>query len=213
MLIDDWWEPFRQDDLIRLLTDSRTDVVRTPGELLRVVRQAVTAYEASLHGFGGGAELLWSANRPRPETDLSIDLARYLRQHFARRSVVLNREVELRPASDNAAIQGERSDILVQASQAGRPTLSLVIEIKGSWNAEKYTGYERQLVRRYLVHPEADAGLHVVFWFDRDSWDPGHGKRAKSPADRQAVIRQLSMKRPASSKPLDHAVIDASRVT
>ena len=126
---------------------------------------------------------------------------------------MLNREVELRPASENAAIRGERSDILVQATQTDRPTLSLVIEIKGSWNREKYTGYDRQLVRRYLAHPEADAGLHVVFWFDRDTWDPADGRRENSPRDKQVLIGQLSAKRPASSKPVDHAVIDSSRRT
>ena len=210
-MVDDWWQPFKQDELIRLLTESGTGVVHTPGELLRVVAHAITLYEASLRGIGGGVELLWAEDRPRQETVLSIDLARFLKQHFAGRNIVLNREVEVKPASENPILEGERSDILVQATEVGRPTVSLVVEIKGSWNPEKYTGYERQLVTRYLASPEAGCGLHVVFWFDRDSWDIDDSRRKNSPKDKLAVVRQLCSKRPLSTKPIDHVVIDAGR--
>ena len=211
VLVDDWWEPFELGQLAQLLSDARATIVRSPDELLQTMRQALRAYQESLRGIGGGAELLWSSNVPRQETDLSIDLMRFLRVYFDRSNVVLNREVELRPASDVEDVRGERSDILVQAAHSERPPITLVIEIKGSWHTEKYTGYERQLVGRYLTHPDVGAGLHVVFWFPRVSWEPSDGRRSKSPASRSRVERELAAKKPTAAKPLDHAVVDVSR--
>ena len=211
VLVDDWWEPLTLDQFIRILADSRADVVRSGDELLRVVRRAIESYEQSLHGIGGGAELLWSGGRPRPETELSIDLMRYLRLFMARSNVILNREVELRPASTDESIRGERSDILIEASHPDRPTISLVIEIKGSWNAEKYSGYQKQLTDRYLAHPDVAAGLHLVYWFDKESWDTADARRRRSPKLKAQVLRQLESLAPQSSKPVGHAVVNGSR--
>ena len=211
VLVDDWWEPLQLNELIRILSDPGADVVRSADELLSVVRRAIHTYDESLRAIGGGAELLWEAGTPRLETELSIDLMRYLRLFFARSNVILNREVELRPASMSDSIRGERSDILLQAAHVDRPPISLVVEIKGSWNDQKYTGYQRQLVDRYLAHDDVGAGLHVVFWFGRASWDIDDSQRNRSPQSKEQVLRQLQRKKPESSKPIDHVVIDGSR--
>ncbi len=211
VLVDDWWEPLSVAELARLMSDTDVRIVRTADELLRELCRALASYQSSLHGVGGGADLLWNGDRPRKETELSIDLMRYLRVYFRRSNVILNREVELRPASADDAIRGERSDVLIEATDPDRATISLVVEIKGSWHAEKYSGYRTQLVERYLRHPDVGAGLHLVYWFDRESWAIEDGRRKRSPASPSRVAKELEVKRPRSTKAVAHFVVDASR--
>jgi len=205
------WTPFESNEVVPFLTDDATAVVSDPAQLLDVLVEAVEAYQRSLHLSGGGAELLWgSDNRPVDEQRLSIDLNRYLRQRLTEgRRVILNREVELKPAIDHSGVRGERSDILVHA-EGPSGMITAVLELKGSWNRERVSGYKGQLVDRYLSHADVHCGLHLVFWFSRDEWDRSDPRRNDSPADKSRLELQLLKGRPSCDKPIAHQVIDAS---
>src|SRR5678809_388181 len=62
-------------------------------------------------------------------------------------------------------------------------TLSLVIEVKGSWNAGLVTSMETQLVQDYLSQNQhAVGGLYVAGWYSSPAWDPGDRRRARANA-------------------------------
>ncbi len=64
-----------------------------------------------------------------------------------------------------------------------RPTV--LIEVKGDWNAEVETALRTQLVDRYLRGKGLRCGLYVVFWF------AGEGSDAEERAQREALEQTL----------------------
>jgi hypothetical protein len=211
-LLDRWSVPWTQPGILGQLESPQASAIRSSADLLSVLMEALERYQQVLHGSGGGTETLWSADGlPREEMLLSVDLLKFLRVHLSGRGVVIDREVELLPAVDYGNIRGRRSDIVVQTLDDKLEALRAVIEIKGSWNREKYSGYREQLVDRYLSHPDIHAGVHLVFWFDQDSWQEGDWRRAASPNKRSTVLKRLDATRPSSMKPIDHFVVSAAR--
>ncbi len=188
-LLETNWTPLPPEKVAIVLDEPNVAVLTTANDVVALIRRGLDAYQDSLHAAGGGAELLRNNGYPVTETALSIDLVRFLRTWFGRYPLFADREVELRPiaewrtgGSDSPPWRGERSDILVRAIGADR-TFAVVVELKGSWNENWDTAAQTQLVDRYLVHPDLDAGIYVVFWFDRETW-PTEGndlRRAKSP--------------------------------
>jgi hypothetical protein len=83
----------------------------------------------------------------------------------AARGVVLNREVQPR--------RGTKTDVLVDAvsldAEAGR--LTLVIEVKGCWNAKIKTALQTQLVDEYLIPNGWSFGIYLVGWFICPKWN------------------------------------------
>jgi hypothetical protein len=98
--------------------------------------------------------------------------------------VAVNREVVIRPG--RVGTQGERTDILVEASvavRAGGPVLEplqVIIEVKGNWNPELKTAVQDQLCR-YLKKNSCRHGLYLVGWFAREHWHKGDRRREKAP--------------------------------
>jgi hypothetical protein len=93
----------------------------------------------------------------------------------------VNREVQVAPAATGV---GERNDLLVQCSAGGTgEPFSVVIEVKGAWNAELKTAADQQLAKRYLDAETRRCGIYLVFFFDREMWakDDGRRKRCAKP--------------------------------
>ncbi len=215
-LLETHWAPLPPEKVAIVLDEPDCAVLTTTDDVVAAIRRALIAYQKSLHATGGGLELLREHGKPRSEQTLSIDLLRFLRTWFGGQSVVADREVELRPIAEWRASgvdpppwTGERADILVHAIGPDR-TFAVVIELKGSWNAEWGTAAQTQLVDRYLVHPDVDGGIYVVFWFDRDSWPTDDARRARSPASVTVVQSKLDEWNPSGViKPVLTFVVNA----
>ncbi|WP_169810939.1 hypothetical protein, partial [Nocardia amikacinitolerans] len=104
---------------------------------------------------------------------------------LAERSIVVNREVVIQPTGPNDA--GQRPDILVDAvppqPTLNTPTITIPIEIKGSWHKNLLTAPHDQLLP-YIRMTNSTAGIYLVAWFPLDQWTAtGDG-----PARRRATV-------------------------
>ncbi|MFI1376100.1 hypothetical protein ACH4UY_29340 [Streptomyces longwoodensis] len=166
------------EQLIRLVTDHQTRLVRDARQLLDLVCESLAALEEDLQGYNGTAVTLWNRNQhrftsatqcwPCWEDDLSDAVASFLRRDIGGHRVVVNREVQVR----RDGLPGLRTDIQIEApapADTGQHTLRVIIEAKGCWNPELPTTARTQL-RAYLSEPDT-AGLLLVGYFDCSRWN------------------------------------------
>ncbi|MCI4044021.1 hypothetical protein [Streptomyces sp. TRM75563] len=196
------WMQVRPEDVMRVLQDPSRRVIRTSTDLIDVVQEILEEVGRDLPSHG---ELLWDRTpgkrprkkpvtatedeaipdvwRPKPESALCAYLAHELNLRLAGHRVAVNREVLIRPTDPYGA--GDRTDILIEAlpsagddpSEASRPNVKLVIEVKGAWNDEVLTAQEEQLSGRYLPEARTDAGIFLVGWYPIELWDAVGDKR------------------------------------
>lgn len=199
------WRPPSSNELAGLLIDPRRRLVRSDAELLGVLLEVFDAVAADLPTHG---ELLWNYLRgqetvaddvvdqepwaPKLEGSLQAYLAHELRLRLGRGGAVVNREVLVKPTSAEGA--GTRTDILVEAVErhglSGEAIRSAaVIEIKGNWNRELFTGMRDQLVDDYLPNLASTAGVYLVGWFPLEHWTVHSGRRRDVPRRSAEEVR------------------------
>lgn len=187
------WRPVAPRELLELARSANRRVVQSSPHLLECVLDAPKKYEAELHAETPAVMDLWSYKTtsqikvywPKDENDLSDHLKRFLKRELT--DVLVNREVEIRPTEGARA--GQRTDLLIQAKSAGTPERAeVVIEVKGSWNADLESDLEQQLVERYLTGGTLRCGVYVIGWFASTSWDATEQRRqATARRDKAAV--------------------------
>jgi hypothetical protein len=151
---------------------------------------------------------------PKDENNVSDCLARHLKRDLEAHSVHVARESELRQGTPEA--EGDEPDLVVTAPSASGngEKLSVVVEVKCSWNKETVTGMEQQLLQRYLRG--LPCGIYIVAHFDCASWaDTDYRKKqmfsGNSVAELTAVLEAERQRLMASSPlRLDLVVLDAS---
>lgn len=178
------WIPCEPQEIIELARNPSARLVRTGEDLLDVVRESVVRLEGLLHGETPAARFLWdeSVHKPKDESAISDYIKQHLNFDLVKSSVIVNREVEIRPPLDGA--KGEETDIHVDAAV---PTtepgtlkrISVVIEVKGCWNRDLNHAMKTQLVDRYLKG--GGYGLYVVAWFLCSGWGDDDYRREKTP--------------------------------
>jgi hypothetical protein len=114
-------------------------------------------------------EIKGTVYTPKEEERLSDYITRQLRQDLERRGITLTRESEVRVQN--------RTDILVKVPPkigANGDLLSVIIEVKGSWNKDALSSIQSQLADRYLDSEDTEygtsRGIYLVVWFDLDRW-------------------------------------------
>ena len=167
-----WQCPTYDAKSIHLLLDGNDSVllVNTPETLLCIVVSALEKYNLLLSGKKSHrAKLLWNVQkRPKrvthkDEEDLSDDMRDFL--DGALRGLVLNREVQLNRGRHGEP--GARTDLWIEAvDNNSKDTLSLCVEVKGSWNRSAKNAIEKQLIHKYMGDGGADAGILALGWFD-----------------------------------------------
>lgn len=173
----DAWVPFGAAELVAVMKLAAGRVIRTEAELHAVVMEELQQIndKISARGVLPAVYFLWDeeSSRPKHEPRLSDWLALELRDRLSTRGAVVNREVQVR--SHNPKGVGERTDILIEVSTAGKPStpdevLRLVIEVKGCWNRDLLSSPEKQLRDDYMRAMQAENGIYLVFWFLCDRW-------------------------------------------
>ena len=208
------WERPNFQALFAMPSCADLRVVRSTGELLDAVCDALELYQERLHGSFNEVDALWSDDGGRPPTywpksELSFS------KHVANRlqdllSASVYNEVEVKPRSGD--LPGERCDILV-TSRTGSTEHRVVIEAKCQWNEGLMTSLRDQLVGRYLGSLPGAHGVYLVGWF--------HSSRAASRAtqklrhwpERQALSAALSEQAAQAStaqRRVRYLAIDAS---
>lgn len=177
------WTPCEPKEIIELARNPSARLVRTGEDLLSIVKESLARLEGLLHGETPAARFLWdeSVSRPKDESAISDYIKQHLNLDLIKNSVIVNREVEIRPALGIA--KGEETDIHVDVAvpthQPGTlKRISLVVEVKGCWNQDLNHAMKTQLVNRYLK--EGGYGLYVVAWFLCPRWGDDY-RRERTP--------------------------------
>lgn len=101
---------------------------------------------------------------PKGETALSDYIQRYLKRVLD--EAIVSREVSVRP--------GNYTDLYISTftgeEENEEQEVSVVVEVKGSWNPEVYKGIQNQLVENYLAEASCRFGLYFVGWHFCEAW-------------------------------------------
>lgn len=193
------WLPYNPANLLKVILDTRLRLVQNAEQLLEVVIESLRRLEVTFRDETSAWRDVWDrlplptpetqtstrrrrrrafTYRPIDENEFSDYVKRHLQADLGQRGIIANREVVIR--SD------ERVDIRIDAvTRTTREELderlSLIIEVKGSWNTELMTAMQTQLVDRYLRDNHCRYGLYLVGWFNCDAWDSQDDRKRRAP--------------------------------
>ncbi|SIN91326.1 NACHT domain-containing protein [Agromyces cerinus] len=191
------WIPLTRIQLRDLIGQADARLVRSPQDLLNLVLWALARIQSRLQSDTPESHLLWDTHsrRPKSEDEISDYVRNALLQEVAGNGIVVNREVQVRRNRPSGV--PERTDLRIDAlrseSASGDATLTVIVESKGSWNAELVDALEGQLVDRYLRDHPGAGGVYLVFWFDGDYWSDQDPRRAPALSrTRELVEARLS---------------------
>ncbi len=149
--------------------------------LRRVIASVLRSATDKLQGINPQVQLLWTDPPPEPrgEQKLSDWIAAFLEYELQGRAIVVGRETQIR-ASVSGKGRGESIDLKIDAVAGkftqGPPIVSVMVEVKGSWNRDLMTAMESQLVERYLTG-QITQGIYVTGYFAADTWKDSDRKR------------------------------------
>jgi len=188
------WMPPSPGEIIALVSKADARLVRNGQDLIEVLIESLNQLELLLQGITPSAEDLWDEVpklrgegrifRPIRETSMSDYIKRHLDKTLRGAGVILNREVEIRPALGGK--KGEDTDIFVDVvvpqGESGRvQRISAVIEVKGCWNPDLAHAMKNQLVDRYMTESGINYGIYAVGWFVCPQWDQRDSRYRRAP--------------------------------
>lgn len=197
------WSTPSPRQLKDVLTNSQNRLVRSEMELLSIVEESLLRLQKKLQGNNPTAFFLWDKSPskgnkpskyvPKDENSLSDFIKLHLDYDLVARSLVVNREIEIRRTTGHK--DGARPDIYVQAFTHENPSdsFSLVIEVKGCWHPKVGTSMSTQLKDKYLSRYKSNIGLYLVGWyFCRHFPDPKKRSKKSFETKMKHQARQLS---------------------
>jgi len=183
------WEPPRPKEILAIAADQSKRFVESGEQLLGVVLESLNRLQRELHGDLAAVGDLWNSQNtdwwPKQEEDISDYIARFLRRDLVDRGIVINREVQIRRGR-RGEMPGQSTDIHVDATQPEGSkrdrygVISLIIEVKGSWNDGLMTDMEHQLRDRYMKNNSCRVGIYAAAHFSAERWIATDGRRTKS---------------------------------
>ncbi|MEW6306596.1 MAG: hypothetical protein AB1705_24285 [Verrucomicrobiota bacterium] len=177
------WSPPTPEIFLLLAQRAEGRLVKDTDDLLDVVVESLARFQVQLtQSTLPRSERFWHWDgadnnrknfRHRDEAFLSDEVASWLRDDLSRRGIVIGREVQTR--------RGQRTDVYVDAiardeSSSSLKTVTVVIEVKGCWNAEVRTAVDSQLVGDYLRPNGLTHGIYLVGWFVCALWEKPQNK-------------------------------------
>lgn len=186
------WTPPTPQELRALCSDTLKRRIGGPNDLLAVVMESLERIHAWMVGETPQVRLLWNDPDgrcwPIDENALSDYLKVELTKDLDQRGVFIGRELEIRRTAPSTA--GQRVDLRVTVSTTddnGLPSgsASVIVEVKGNWNAELETAMESQLVKRYLQENQCQHGIYLVGWYGSAKWDASDNRKAR--AERRGI--------------------------
>jgi hypothetical protein len=208
------WQRAPLDALFAMPSRADLHMVRSAGELLDAVCDALELYQERLHGSSNEVDALWSDDGgrqptywPKNEVTLSKHVANRLQDLL---SASVYNEVEVKPRSGD--VPGERCDILV-TTRAGSIVHRVVIEAKCQWNKDLMTSLGAQLVDRYLGSLPGTYGVYLVGWFHSSRAAPTARPKLRQWSNRRALSAALSeqaAQASTSNRRVKYVAIDAS---
>lgn len=165
------WPAPDPSTVIRLARHADLRIVQNANQLLGLVEESLARLQAKVNGSISLSKFLWNfssrTKRPKSEEDVSDFVAAMLQEDLVGRGIVINREVRIQ--------RRQRTDIHIDAiaeasAGAAYQQASVIVEVKGCWNAELRAAMKQQLVDRYLVTENFKHGIYLVAWFLCEAW-------------------------------------------
>ena len=104
---------------------------------------------------------------PKNEDDLSSLVKAHLDEDIKPLGMIVSREVEI----NRKDFTDIRIDCPITEYRTQLPIkLSVIIEVKGSWNKDLNTSMKKQLFERYLSEIGCQDGIYLVGWFSCPQW-------------------------------------------
>lgn len=182
-LRESWIAP-SPGELAPIFKSRSTRLIRSEGELQRVLMESLERLAAKLQGELPAVEDLWNRNpnKPKDEEALSDYINRFLTDDLGRKGVIALREVQIKKSSKGQ--KGERTDIHVDSiseptTDSSRARHTVVIEVKGCWNSGVMKDMDRQLDKRYLAEFKSSHGIYLVGCFCCPAWSEDDGRNKK----------------------------------
>lgn len=198
------WAPPAPVQLLELTRNAGARLVRSEGELLRVVLESLQRYERELQGETPGNFTLWDRQarepkaasgvssgakapagakppdrfRPKEEERISDALKLHLGRDLSGRLLTAVREVELHTGADytDLYVTAPIQDAVGGAIEA---VVRIIVEVKGCWHPEVREAMQTKLRDRYLSDNDCHHGLYVVGWFYCDNWDASDYRKGR----------------------------------
>jgi hypothetical protein len=213
------WRPITIPELLSLAGRQHLRFVESAAQLADVILEALDRLARLLHSETPLVGFLWNEvrvqrqlrRRPKTEPQLSDFIKAFLDLDLRQRGVIVNREVQIRPAIGRGT--GEITDIHVDAVRADHDPvdrITTVVEVKGCWNPDLRSAMRTQLRDRYLRGTE-HTGIYCVGWFQCAAWDPTDTRsRAMRGTSMEAIARDLhrQARRLAPAGTIRAAVLD-----
>lgn len=196
------WAPLPPVAIAATLASGERRLLRSPADVLDVIRFAVEQYEWSLQSkVPANIQDLWDTPRkqrasPKDEEVVSDKLLAAIEETFKGIAVVASREVQLfrRIRSGAQERAGTRADLMLKLAASGAHAdekISVVIEVKRSCNSEAKSGLRKQLVDLYLLPQDYTHGAFVVAYLNAESLAACHKPVWKTIEDaRTDITRQ-----------------------
>lgn len=204
------WNAVPPESVARILSSSKSRLVRTPQDVLDGIGEAIEQYSASLRNVSPSPlEDLWntpSDAKPSPKLEerASDKLCEAIREYFKARAVTAGRELQIRRRlveKDAGGEAGSRVDVFVTVPAIGTVTgepIEVPVEVKRSSNKDVKTSLKSQLVDRYMSEVNADVGVYAVMWFDAPNMADGFApKWPDIETARQELMAQAEAERRA----------------
>ncbi|MCF8412241.1 MAG: hypothetical protein K9G44_02410, partial [Melioribacteraceae bacterium] len=163
------WKPNDIPELKEFLKNDKKRLVSNEDELLSEIIASLKRLEAKMHGTPPQVRQLWSEkkiNIPKDESTLSDMLQFHLKEDL--KSIVVNAEVVI--DRFNRTKKGKQVDLIVDAISDKYEQISVIVEVKGSWNPKLHESMKTQLKERYLKERPYRFGLYLVGWYLCDEW-------------------------------------------
>ncbi len=182
--LKDSWTPPAIEELRELFQNPSKRIIQTESQLVDLIDESLTRLEMKLQGNGdysAAARFLWDNTKNRRfKPVVEDDFTDFVKNHLINditRGIVVQREVEISP-------QEHKTDLLVSILSSKNRTpqnrpISVLVEVKGSWNPDLKIAMETQLLDEYMIPNAYKSGMYLVGWFKSDYWDSSDSRRNK----------------------------------
>jgi len=181
------WEPHPVSEILKATSNASKRLVESDVQLLDVVLESLDRLQSKLHDELPAIRDLWNTRDgewwPIDEEGISDYVARHFKMDLEDRGVIINREVQIRRGKPGE-MAGQTTDIHIDAikPRKGESELygrvSVIVEVKGSWNAGLLKDMERQLRDRYMRNNQCRTGLYLAAHFSAQTWAENDPRRS-----------------------------------
>lgn len=218
------WTPVNPKIVAEILSSNDKRLIKSGADAMDGIVAAIEDYATRL-GANNELEDLWNVPKnysasPKSEERVSDKIRQAVMLYFENYAMCADREVQIQrrilPVAQQGA-PGSKCDVLCFIPSAGtvqNESINIPIEVKLSHNPEARTGFQDQLIDRYMKQLVTDYGVFVVVWMGKIAGG-SHQPLWPSIEAAKSDLSQLEQQVKKSNPSLDVriVVIDASLPT